>query len=114
MPGIASSAASSVGRRSAMASRVASENTTNAGTDACADRLLRQMRRASTNSGSAVDGQREHRPILISTGVSNLPPQVRQRPGALCLFPGLLPDLLPDLFPDWCPGVAVSGASPVR
>src|SRR5664279_5668382 len=51
-----------------MASRVASENTTNAGTDACADRPFRQVRSASISSGSAVDGHFTQRPILISAG----------------------------------------------
>src|SRR6476661_350740 len=98
MPGIESSAALSVGRRSAIASSVASENTTKAGTDASVDLALRQVRRASTRSGSALDGQFAQRPILTCAGVSNRPPQFRQRPGAPPL--GL--------------GVAESGAMPVR
>src|SRR6476619_2462994 len=98
MPGIASSAALSVGLRSAMASSVASENTTKAGTEASVDRALLHVRSASTSSGSALDGQFAQRPILTWAGVSKRPPQFRQRPGAPPL--GL--------------GVAESGAMPVR
>src|SRR6476661_9326877 len=97
MPGIDSRAALSVGLRSAMASSVASENTTKAGTEASVERAFRQIRRASTSSGSALDGQFAQRPILTCAGVSNRPPQFRQRPGAPL---GL--------------GVAESGAMPVR
>src|SRR6478752_5344344 len=98
MPGIDSRAALSVGLRSAMASSVASEKTTNAGTEACVDRALRHVRSASTRSGSALDGQFAQRPILTWAGVSNRPPQFRQRPGA----------------PPFGLGVAESGAMPVR
>src|SRR6195952_5308096 len=49
MPGMDSRAALSVGRRSAIASRVASEKITNAGTDASVDRDLRHKRSASTS-----------------------------------------------------------------
>ena len=80
-----------------MASRVASEKITNAGTDASVERVFRQLRSASTSSGSALDGQSAQRPIFTWAGVSNRPPHSRHRPGA--------PPLL---------GVAESGAIPVR
>src|SRR4029077_20331812 len=98
IPGIESSAALSVGRRSAIARSVASENTAKAGTEASVERALRHVRRASTRSGSALDGQFAQRPILTWAGVSNRPPQFRQRPGA----------------PPFGLGVAESGAMPVR
>src|SRR5215813_8122408 len=79
MPGIATSAASSVGNVSAIAISVLSVNTTYAGTLISFEVRSRQSFSWDSSSSSMSDGQLSHRRSMIAGGVVSVLLQTRQR-----------------------------------
>src|SRR6476661_1611734 len=92
MPGIATSAASSVGSVSAIAMSVLSVNTTYAGTPMSLEVRSRQSLRSASSCSSMSDGQASQRRSMTAAGVVRALLQTRQRgvgPRAFLGFPGL-------------------------
>src|SRR5690349_15469063 len=90
MPGIATSAASSVGSVSAIAIRVLSVNTTYAGTLMSFEVRSRQSLRSASSCSSMSDGQLSQRRSITAAGVLSALLHTRQRGVGPRCFRGLL------------------------